>query len=529
MANPTVKDTPRRDRSDPPFCKAELASDFGLCLLAMVVLYWRWVGYQGHDDASYAAAALTWVQHFPSLGNDHWALRYPLVLPIAGAIALFGPSVAALTTVNLSTFVGYLVVSYLAVRHWFGRTAAILLTVIGILLPEFPVQATYANPDLPEMAFVIFSFWTLMLARERGGGWKLMLLSGFLAGIGFLTRETTALLVIFYGLLFLFRPAMPRWQYFLIGLGFTVVIAAQVGYLTVRTGDPLYRFNLDAHHDTVNRSTKEIAAERAGRALDSEGVLATNPIVAPLAAIFISQKFGLLFFLAIPSCVVLLADRRLTVQQRSVVACAGLGALVAFLFVALNVTILYVVPRYFIVPAALAAVPTAVLGARLLNRGGFRMVVAILAGTGFVASSVGLLYLEDTHPMRAEQQIVRFIATSNAPVHVDPETARRLRYLLIARGLTNRMTISPPGAGSLVATEDGVVQACLKIPHCQIYDSMEKFSAGPGWTVLTRYDPPTRAIATVLRYLRLDTLIPPDILKKIDQPGTTAIIYRVAG
>ena len=139
-----------------------------LALATLAVLWWRWVGYQGHDDSTYAMSALAWVRDFPPLGTNHWSLRYTLVLPIAAVIALAGPSIWALTVVNVATYAGFLVVGYLAARHWFGWRAAALLTGIGILLPQFPVQATYANPDLPEMALALASFWALMLARDRG-------------------------------------------------------------------------------------------------------------------------------------------------------------------------------------------------------------------------------------------------------------------------------------------------------------------------------------------------------------------------
>ncbi len=505
----------------------EVISVFGLAILAAAILWWRWVGYQGHDDAYYAAAALDWVQNFPAVGMDHWALRYPLVVPTAGIIALFGPSVWALAAVNVAAYAAFLLVTYLAVRHWFGWLAASLVTLIGIVLPQFPVQATYANPDLLEMALVVTSFWTLMLAREHRGPPGLLLLCGVLAGIGFLTRETTLSLVLLYGALFLFRPAMPRWRYLLVGLGFAVMVGAQMGYLAVRTGDPLHRIHLSATHDQVDRGAKQTGAASEGRALDSEGVLATSPVAAPLAAIFISQKYGLLFFLAIPAYAILRAGKWMTAGQRSVVDCAGLGALVAFLFVAVNATILYVVPRYFMVPAALAAVPVAVLGARWLGAGGLMRAAAVLLGLGFVGTSFGLLYLENTRPLLAEERLVEAVAASDGTVHVNPETAGRLQYLLLTRGLQGRVTSSPPASGDLVMAVDGVVQACVRSPGCPARERMLPFMPGPGWTELARYEPPRRAIAGLLRVLGLERFIPADILHKVEQPGVDAVIYRV--
>lgn len=512
-------------RSDAPSLEALGAS--GLVILAVAVLWWRWVGYQGHDDAYYASAALDWVQHFPAIGMDHWALRYPLVMPTAGIIALSGPSVWALAAVNVVAYAAFLLVTYLAVRHWFGWLAAALVTLVGITLPQFPVQATYANPDLLEMALVVASFWTLMLARERGGPPGRLLLCGVLAGIGFLTRETTLSLVLLYGLLFLFRPAMPRWRYLLVGLGFVVMVGAQMGYLAVRTGDPLHRIHLSATHDQVDRGAKQFAAASEGHALDSEGVLATSPVVAPLAAIFISQKYGLLFFLAIPSYAVLRAGRWMTAGQRSVVDCAALGALVAYLFVAVNATILYVVPRYFMVPAALAAVPVAILSARWLGAGGLMRAAAAVLVLGFVGTSFGLLYLENTRPLLAEERLVQAVAVSNGTIHVNPETAGRLQYLLLTQGLQGRVTSSPPAPGDLVMAVDGVVQACVRSSGCPARERMLPFMPGPGWTELARYEPPRRAIAGLLQALGLERFIPADILHKIEQPGVDAVIYRV--
>lgn len=512
-----------RSRARP---RMELAVIVALAVLAAAVLWWRYVGYQGHDDASYARAALQWVTDFPPLGADHWALRYTLVLPIAGLIALSGPSVAALAIPNLLAFAAVLVVGYLALRRWFGWPAAAILTGIYALLPQFPVQATYANPDLMEMAFVLLSFWALMLARARRGAWGWMFVSGLLAGLGFLTRETTLAILVLYGLLFLFRPGVPRMQYVVMGLGFLLLVGGQAGYFAVRTGDPLYRERISATHDTVDRTGKLTEAQGAGRALDSEGALAVSPWLAPFATVFVSQKYGLLFLLAIPGYAILAWQRRFGPAAQSVVHCAALGALVTFLFVAVNAGILYVVPRYFMVPAALAAVPVAVLSASWLAQGGVRRVLATLVLLAFAVTSAGLLYLENTDPMMAEERIVRFAAGSSEAVHIDPETARRIRYLLIADGLQDRVSLDPPGPGQLVATEDGVVPACLRDAGCGLRGQMLPFQPGPGWTVVSRMAPPVRPIGGLLDLTGMGPRIPADIRRKIVQPGVDAVIYR---
>ena len=493
-------------------------------VLVLVILWWRWVGYQGHDDAFYAAAALDWAEHFPALGRTHWALRYPLVLPAAALIRLFGFSVPALAAVDLMAYAAFLLAGYAAARHWFGWPAAAMLTGIGILVPQFPVQATFANPDLLEMALVMASFWLVMLARQWAAvgrrPWLLMLAAGVLAGAGFLTRETTLLLVPLYGLMFLARPVMARWRYLLVGVGFMAVVGAEMGYFAVEAGDPLYRLRISATHDAVDRAGQ---ATRAVGALDKEGVLATGLVAAPFATLFVSQKYGLLFYLAAPAYFVSRRARWLGEAARSVLDWTAIGAAVSFLFVALNVGILYIVPRYFMVTAAMAAVPVAVLAAHLAQR---RPWFAGVVGAGFALSCLGLLYLENTRPMFAEQRATAFIASQHSTVYMDPEIAWRTRALLIERGLLDRLATAAPPPGALVASEQGGAEPCLRDPACPRHAAMLPFQPGPGWTEVARYDPPPRLIGTLLRDLSLVRLLPADIFRKIEQPSAGLVVYR---
>lgn len=491
-----------------------------LAATAAAVLWWRWVGYQGHDGAYYAEAALQWVERFPALGTNHWSLRYPLVLPTAALIGLFDLSVPVLAAVNLAAYAGFLGVGYAAARHWFGWRAAAALTAVGILLPQFPAQATYANPDLPEMALVMASFWLVVLAREREGAWPLMLGAGVLAGLGFLTRETTLLLAPLYGLMLLLRPAMARWRYLLIGVGFAAVVGAQMGYFAIEAGDPLYRLRISATHDAVDRAG--LAARTAG-ALDSEGVLASGVVAGPVLALFVSQKFGLLFYLAMPAYVVARRARWLGAGARSVLDWSAVGAVVSFLFVALNAGVLYIVPRYFMVTAAMAAVPVAVAAAHLWR---VRPWLAGVAGAVFAASCLGLLYLENTQPMFAEQRATEFAAAQHGTLYVDPDTAWRMRVLLQERGVLGRVSSEPPPPGAIVASKSGVAEACLRDARCPWAPGMRGYLPGPGWEEVARYDPPRRWLGGVVRELDVGRRIPPDIIRKIEQPGAGLVVYR---
>src|SRR5262245_56709495 len=68
---------------------------------ALLAIGLGWVGYTASDDASYYDAALRWLSHPPYAGDDHWATRFPLVLTLAGMIALWGKGAAAMAATAL--------------------------------------------------------------------------------------------------------------------------------------------------------------------------------------------------------------------------------------------------------------------------------------------------------------------------------------------------------------------------------------------------------------------------------------------
>ena len=95
--------------ASPPSAKVEPVFVIALALLAASLVAYFWVAYLGSDDQAYAVAALDWLRHFPSLGTNHWALRYVPVLPIAATIGLLGPSTFAVALPNALAFGALLV------------------------------------------------------------------------------------------------------------------------------------------------------------------------------------------------------------------------------------------------------------------------------------------------------------------------------------------------------------------------------------------------------------------------------------
>eukprot|EP01035_Chromulina_nebulosa_P014535 gene14535-19236_t len=251
---------------------------------------------------------------------------------------------------------------------------------------------------------------------------------------------------------------MPRRRYLWIGAAFAALVAVQSSYLGALTGDPLYRFRISAHHDAVDRDASAERAQAAGQGLDKEGVLASAPWQAPFAAVLISQKFGFLFHLGLAALAWVGFGRRdFTGRPRRVGLLFGLLAGVTFGFVALADDILYVVPRYFIVPAVALSVPLAMAGARLLT---LRPWLGRLAIAGFIVSCLGLLWLENVEPLRDEAAVVAAGRAAGELIHTNPATAQKARNLELFETGRSRVTAEPPRQGEILAHVPDVVLAC---------------------------------------------------------------------
>lgn len=493
-----------------------LFAAFALAALLMAV---NWVGYDGADDRSYALAAEAWLHHFPVVGADHWATRHTVVLPVALSLVLFGQKEFALALPSVLFFAGFLWLNFHFARRFLGERAAAILVMLLAATPEFIVQATYINNDIVEAFFASLSFWLFMAGTENGRATTL-LGAGAAAGLSFLTRETSAVLPIFYGVCFLLDPRPARKTYLYLGLGFVGVVGAEMIYFGAMTGDFLYRYRMDASHDTVNRV--HALKAHAGNALDREGNLSVSVWADPFLMLFASQKFGLLFYLAIPAAIWTFRNKAVPSIERGTVRRAARLALLWILFISLAFKILYLVPRYYVVPAW-AGVLVIAYAFHQLSRTKHRR-AAIVALAALLAVNALSLYLENTNPRFAERATIAWLdAHPGTTVQVDPDMARRSDLLLRFAGVSNRIRTGPPQAGQLFVFSPRNQELCKQQGLCKRGAYLPK----PAWQKVDAVKGKPRAIGGVLHALRLARFIPPQILQKIESPAPGIVIYRV--
>lgn len=497
-----------------------------------LLLIWRWVGFQGGDDKVYVDAAEAWLESFPVLADNHWGLRYPVVLPMAGIFFVFGKSEVTLPLANLLYFLVFLIVGYYFVRRWFGTSAAVIWVVLLICLPGYLVLGTYVNADMPELLFVSGSLWFYLFARCDEGGTTSLIVSGLCLGLAFLVRETAIGLALLYGALFLVSPGIRRRDYLVIGFAAFIVVGGQMVYFTAMTGDPFYRQEISASHDRVDRHLEVQRVTTGDDLIDSEGALSVNVFLDPVLVLFVSQKYGLLFYVGIAATIFLLVSRRVKNAARSIVQIFVAMFVVWFAFIAFNTSILYNVPRYYMISGFAISIPAAVLLAHLIRGPGSANVLGRLMLVGFVAIGLLLLYMENTNPLFQERVLVSIARESDEVIHVDPRTFRRSKLLLSMAGLKNGVTSTPPPKGALVMCSSGLLislrNECERRRNCTANETLLAFDRRDSWTEVRRVQAPRRWIGDLLRTANLQKYIPAQILRKIEKPNDDVILFRVS-
>lgn len=486
--------------------------------LAAVLMAFNWVGYDGADDRSYAVAAEAWLNHFPVVGTDHWATRHTVVLPVAASLALFGRHEFALAIPSVLFFGGLIWVNFHFARRYIGLRTAAILALLLASTPAFVVQATYINNDIVEAFFASLSFW-LFLAGSENGRAAPLLGAGAAAGLSFLTRESSIVLVIFYAACFLIDEHPPRRSYLWLALGFITVVGAEMTFFAAMTGDFLYRYRLDGGHDVVRRADEFAVMAKTGHALDRQGNLSVSLWADPFLMLFASQKYGLLFYFAIPAAVWAFRSRALAIAERIVLVRAARLALLWIIFLSLAFSILYLVPRYYFVPAWAGVVLIAAVFRHFAARP-----FAIAALAGLVAVNALSLYLENTHPRFAEHAVVAWLAAHpGSSVRLDPDMAHRGDLLLQFAGLENRVAAGPPRSGDLFVFSPRNLELCRVQGGCR----SDGYKPEPDWQKIDAVAGSPRAIGIVLRELHMAQLLPRQIMEKIETPSPGIVVYKV--
>jgi 4-amino-4-deoxy-L-arabinose transferase-like glycosyltransferase len=223
-------------------------------LTALLIVAVNPLGYRGGgaDDWHYLSAARCAAEQGFCLPGDHWARRFPLVLPSGAALALFGETRLGLWIVPLIYSVGALSLFVLIVQRQFGRLEA---TLAGLALVGTPImieRVLEMTADMTEFALVVAAVFCVQSCHRKGSaGW--LAAAGAMLALAIQARPTTLPLVPVFGLGILLVPALRR-HLFAFALGFILPIALEALAYAVWAADPMLSWKLSLGHTRIPTS-----------------------------------------------------------------------------------------------------------------------------------------------------------------------------------------------------------------------------------------------------------------------------------
>ena len=499
-----------------PLDRTGIAKDV-LTLLAVgtLFLWFGWVGYIGSDDHFYMNAGIGWLDAFPYLGEDHWSLRYPVVIPISLSFVLLGINEPALIAPTILYFSGLLIISYFLLRRLFDRSTAFLSVGLMAALPIFSVHFTTPVVEAPEVFFAAASFLVFLIALNSSRETLLLVISGSFAALAFATRETSVSLIVAYGLLFLIGYGISRWSYLKIAVGFFLVYGIEWLYLSLLSGDPLYRLRIDFFHDTIERNIE------SGGLLDEAGNITISPLLDPFFVIFLNQEFGLLFIVGVAVTIIWLRKKNAFGEYRETVLPFIVLWLANFIFISVLSNLLQLSARYFSIAAFAVAVIIATWLVEAYRQGSRRL--SILIGALLLLSFLAGSYLENKDYLFPERKLVELSCQRDERIYTDPKTLFRASFLLTISGCADNVTDAPPQSGGLFYS---VPRNLEQYRQSERWFQPEPYIPRADWSVVEKIETKKKLVGLVLKWLSLDSLIPEDVFKKLYQPIEPIMIYR---
>lgn len=490
-----------------------------LGIVCFFTLQLAWTGFVSSDDAYYVQAGLNWLEQFPYVAHHFGTIRASVAIPIAFVVYLIGESELSVTLSTAMFFVATVAISMFMLSNILGRLAAFVACGTLLSLPLFALKATIPCADIPELFFVVLSFWLFWQACFSTKRVVLLLISGIAAGLAFSAHELTAALILFYGVLFLRGYKLHRREYLWMAVGFLLVTVAEGLYYWIAAGNPAHRFMVllqaTTVQDRVNVGFLEIAA---GGTLHIWGPI--DPIVMLLS----HHDFGVLGWLSIPAVFWLLVYQRKTISRPVALARLALGLGTIWCVVsAVLLREMILLPRYYMVTAYCLFIVCAVwisVGlwprSRKLTIG---MVIIVL-----VANLLSIL-VDNKNPKFSERALVGYLKQTQGLIYTDPLTAHNSYWYCRWEHVDcSRIVPESPKNGDLYFWNPKNTNSPTRFVQ---ETELEKYRPRKSWEPIWSNSESPGPIANVLQWGGLAKIVPTGIWNRLSQPNPTVKIYRV--
>ena len=484
-----------------------------ILLVTALTLTFAWVGWLDSDDKNHLVGAYGWMNDFPYLAKTHAALRHTIAIPVGTSFRIFGVSEFSLILPNLLQYFATVLITWSFVRRSFGDNVSLLACALIATVPLFPIFASVVFTETTELFYLMLSFWFFHEATLRSNKVIWLIGAGLSAGLAWLTRETTAALLMLYAVLFLYGYGMPRKLYWIVAGAFLVVAGGEALLMTVLADNPLYRYEivLGKQGAIIYKGGIE------GEVFNRIGNVAVHPVIDPLLVLFANHEFSLLFYLSVPAFIWGWRGGELTVAQRNTLRLLISWAVIWFLFVSLVLTNLH--QRYYTVCAYVAAIVTAAWLVKGLSPGKPRL--AIYLSLTILCVNLLAIYIDNRNQLFGERSLVALLETTGEDVYTDPVTHRRALFFLENAGVEKRVHSTIPPQGSLFFYNPNRMRAWKA-------KKLEWPSYGPDADsqLIWERSEGRKISGILLERMGLDDYLPESIYRRLNQPNLPVLAYR---
>lgn len=493
------------------------------CVFA-ATLWFAWTGFTASDDGTYINTGRGWLTQFPFVPKDFGSARAYAGIPIGLSLAFFGDSEFSVVLPTCLFMYATLLLTQHGLGCRIGPQRALLVVMVMATVPLFALKASIVNVDIPELFFSACSVWLLADAMQGHRHVAGLLGCGVMAAFAFSVHESAALLMLFYGLLFVLGFRMPRGCYLVIAGGFATGMLIEFVYYAWVTGNPLYRYSLSLQGTQVS---DRIGMPAFG--LDDSGAIRIAAGLDPLLLLFTKKDFGLVFYLAVPAALWSLWGwrgwRREQMDQRDLALLLLALAIFWCVGTAVGLQQMKLLPRYYIVPTYLLCLAIGLWMNSLYGEGRRSMVFGLMAAA--LGINLAAIALDNKDPLFGERMLVTYLAQSTGAVGTDPYTASRAIWLIRWAGQDNdRIRREPPDVATTFYFHNPT-NAARTNRLVRTQEEVARYVPDAAWQPVWRYRESGRPIAAIMKLARLDHLLSSEVFEKIAGLQREVVVYRI--
>lgn len=167
--------------------------------------------------------------------------RIGILYPTSFSYKLFGVNDFSSILFVLLTAIGNIILAYFFGRLFCNEKTGIMAAFLMSIFPLEVVYSTKLLTDLPSSFFMALGVYIFFYSEKNNGHRTYYFLSGVFIGVGYLLRESAALIALFF-LIYIIFTRKIKTDYFIVSAGFIAMFALEFFIYYQLIGDPLFRF-----------------------------------------------------------------------------------------------------------------------------------------------------------------------------------------------------------------------------------------------------------------------------------------------